>query len=383
MLTAFPLATYRSRIANVRKRLEASGLDALVVNMPDNINYLSGFDSLGFLWYQALIITARPSAPIFFTRNSEEPCVHELSAIESATYYDIATQDPIELVASALKNAGVAGGRIGLELQAFTFLPDQYLRLRKLLPSAQFEDVSSLVCQERLIKTPQEVEYQRTAARMADYAMKAAFTTLRPGISEVAVAGRIAAALGEAGSEYAAISPMVATGRRSAMTHAMPSRQVISTGDVVIIELAGVCNRYHSILMRTAVVGRPSARVRETSALLAEAFQAAVEACKPGAPVGGPNTLCNSILNRLNLSRTRVHRIGYSLGLAYPPTWLEALILDESVDATFAPNMSFTIEPNLSLYDEGFGLKLGDTVLCTAGGPVSLSELPPTLTVIE
>jgi Xaa-Pro dipeptidase len=383
VLTAFSLATYRSRVTKVRQRLATAGLDALIVNMPDNINYLSGFDSLGFLWYQALLVTTKPTTPAFFTRNSEEPCVHELSALESATYYDIATQDPVELVANSLRDAGLANGRIGVELQAFTFLPDQYLRLRKYLPNARFEDASTIVCQERLIKTPQEIEYQRTAARMADCAMRAAFGALRPGISEVAVAGKIAAALGEAGSEYAAISPMVAAGRRSAMTHAMPSRQVISAGDVVIIELAGVCNRYHSILMRTAVVGRPSARVRETSELLAEAFRAAIDACKPGAPVGAPNKVCNSILNRLDLARTRVHRIGYSLGLAYPPTWLEALILDESVAAVLAPNMSFTIEPNLSLYDEGFGLKLGDTVLCTAGGPVGLSELPAAITVIE
>jgi len=39
--------------------------------------------------------------------------------------------------------------------------------------------------------------------------------------------------------------------------------------------------------------------------------------------------------------------------------------------------MSFSIEPNLSLYSEGFGLKLGDTVLCGKDGSASLSELPP------
>jgi Xaa-Pro dipeptidase len=383
VLTSFSLNTYRDRVDNVRKRLDRYELDALVVNMPDNINYLSGFDSLGFLWYQALLITTKPATPWFLTRTSEEPCVHELSSIESATYYNIATQDPVELVARAIIDAGLAKGRIGLELQAFTFVPDQYLRLRKYLPEARFEDASTIVCQERLIKTPQEVDYQRSAARMADHAMKAAFSALQPGVSEVAVAGKIAAALGEAGSEHAAISPMVATGRRSTMTHAMSSRQVISAGDVVVIELAGVCNRYHSILMRTAVVGTPSPRVRQTADLLAEAFLAAIDAAKSGAAVGGPNTACNAVLNRLDIARHRVHRIGYSLGLAYPPTWVEALILDEAVDDVFAPNMSFTVEPNLSLYEEGFGLKLGDTVLCTEGGSVSLSELPPTLTVID
>ena len=383
MLTAFSLATYRDRQKKLRARIKGKNLDALIVNFPDNINYLTGFDSLGFLWYQALIVSEKVQPALFFTRTSEMPCVHELSAIEDAVFYDIATQDPLELVAKALIDAGHGKGRIGIETHAFTFSPDQFLRLQKHLPDATLVDASTAVAEERLIKSPQEIEYQRSAARMADYAMKRAFAAIRPGRSEVEIAGEIAMALGEAGSEYSAISPMVATGRRSTMTHCMPHRQVVSVGDVVLIELAGVCNRYHSILMRTAVVGNPSARVREVSDLLTESFNAAMDAAKPGLPVGGTNTACNKVLNRMDLAKTRVHRIGYSLGLAYPPSWLEAMMLDEADDHVFEPNMSFSMEPNLSLYDEGFGLKLGDTVLCTEKGSVSLSELPPTLTVLD
>lgn len=382
MLTAFSLATYRDRQKKLRARIKNKNLDALIVNFPDNINYLTGFDSLGFLWYQALVVSDKVQPALFFTRTSEMPCVHELSAIEDAVYYNIATQDPLELVAKALIDAGHGKGRIGIETHAFTFSPDQFLRLQKYLPDATLVDASTAVAEERLIKSPQEIEYQRSAARMADYAMKRAFEAIRPGRSEVEIAGEIAMALGEAGSEYSAISPMVATGRRSTMTHAMPHRQVVSVGDVVLIELAGVCNRYHSILMRTAVVGNPSARVKDVSDLLTESFNAAMDAAKPGLPVGGTNTACNKVLNRMDLAKTRVHRIGYSLGLAYPPSWLEAMMLDEADDHVFEPNMSFSVEPNLSLYDEGFGLKLGDTVLCTDKGSASLSELPPTLTIL-
>ncbi len=382
MLTAFSPATYSERQQKVRDRLARQGIDALIVNYPENVNYLTGFDSLGYIWYQALIITADSPDVALFTRTSEEPCVHELSVVTNATFYDIATQDPVQLVAKTLIDAGHGRGRIGLEMSSPTFTADQYVRLRGFLPDAEFIDTSAVV-EERLIKSPQEVEYQRSAARMADFAMEAALQALRPGVSEVQVAGEISRALGEAGSEYAAIAPIVATGRRSTMTHAMPHRQVISAGDVVILEMAGVCNRYHAVLMRTAVVGRPSPRVREVSDLLTEAFGAAMETIKPGVPVGRANTACNEVLNRLDLAKTRVHRLGYSLGLAYPPTWLEAMIVDEADDHVFEPNMSFTIEPNLSLYHEGFGLKLGDTVLCTKDGAETLSELPPELFVLD
>lgn len=383
MLTAFPIETYRTRQKRVLERTESEGLDALVVHFPDNINYLTGFDCIGYIWYQAVIISRKVQPAPLFTRTSEYPCAHELSVAEAGVFYDIATQDPVELVARALIDAGHGNGRIGIEMESFTFPAAQLLRLQKYLPNATLVDASTIVAKERLVKSPQEVEYQRSAARMADYAMRAGFEAVRPGVSEVQVAGEIARALGAAGSEYAAIPPMVAAGRRSVMTHAMAHRQSISVGDVVILELAGVCNRYHCVLMRTAVVGRPSPRVREVVELLSEAFNAALDVIKPGVPVGRANTACNAVLDRLDLSRTRVHRIGYSLGIAYPPTWLEAMILDESDPHCFEPNMSFTIEPNLSLYEEGFGVKLGDTVLCTKEGAVSLSELPPTITVLD
>lgn len=383
MLTAFPAHTYRSRIDAVKRRLAERDLEALVVNYPDNINYLTGFDSLGFLWYQALIISPKLAEPIFITRTSEEPCTWELSCIKDAIFYDIAKEDPLRIVAEMLAQAGLSHARIGLEMSASTFSPLQFQALCGYLREAHFEDASLVVAEERLIKSPQEIAYQRSAARMADLGMQAAFEALRPGISEVEVAGIVAHALGEAGSEYAAISPMCATGRRSTMTHAMPHRQIISHGDVVILEHAGVCNRYHAILMRTAVMGQPNPRIREVSTLLTEAFNAAVETARPGTPVGEVNRVCNEILDRIDLSHTRVHRIGYSLGLAYPPTWLEAMMLDETDEHVFEPNMSFSIEPNLSLYGEGFGIKLGDTVLCGPEGSSSLSVLPPELMIID
>lgn len=383
MMTAFPLRTYRQRMEAVKRRMSERGLDALVINYPDNINYLTGFDSLGFLWYQALIISPKLANPIFLTRTSEEPCTFELSCLEEGIFYDIAKQDPLRIVADSLEELGLSQGRIGLEMQASTFSALQYTTLLGHMPHAHFEDASVVVAEERLIKTAEEIEYQRTAARMADQGMRAAFEALRPGMSEVQISGIVAKALGDAGSEYAAISPMCATGRRSTMTHAMPHRLTISPGDVVILEHAGVCNRYHAILMRSAVIGKPTARVREVSNLLTEAFNAAIDIAKPGTPVGEANRVCNEILDRIDLSRTRVHRIGYSLGLAYPPTWLEAMMVDEADDHVFQPNMSFSIEPNLSLYSEGFGLKLGDTVLCGKDGSQSLSEIPPELHVID
>ena len=234
-----------------------------------------------------------------------------------------------------------------------------------------------------MVKSPTELAYQRQAAEMADAAMQAALEALRPGISEVEVAGVAAKALGDAGSEYAAIPPMVASGRRSALVHTMPRRVAIARGDVVCIELGAAVNRYHAIVMRTAVIGSPSERLREVHDCTREGLEAAIRAAGPGARAPEPDDACNAVLQRLDLVRRRCHRIGYSLGVAYPPGWLEPMTLVAGDEHVLAPGMSFSLEPNLALQDEGFGVKLGETVECTADGAVSLSRLDHELRVVD
>lgn len=382
MQTAFPRSTYRRRMEAVLARMEEAGLDALVTTAPDNVNYLCGYDAIGYLWYQGLILSPRLPEPVFVIRQIEASAVEELSAAAATRYYDIAHEEPAAAVADVLKGAGLSGARIGVETQSTWISPAQYLALQAALPDGRLIDATTLVAEARLIKTPEEVDCQRKAAQMADRAMQVALDALRPGLTETELTGLMQHELGRMGSEYPAIPPLVVFGRRTSMVHAMANRVSLAPGDLVMLEVAGCYHRYHAVTMRTAVLGEPPSRVLAAADALSHAFAAAVEAAKPGAPVGAPDAACNAVLAQHDLVRRRAHRIGYSLGIAYPPTWLEAMILDAGDPHRFAPNMSFTMEPNLVFDDEGWGLKLGDTVLCTEGGSERLSTLPTGLTVV-
>lgn len=381
MELAFGIPTYHDRVARVRTRMSALGLDGLVLSMPDVVHWLTGVSSVGYLWPQALVISGGDLE--YVTRTTEEPGVHMCSWLERPRVYDIAVEDPIEVIAETVRKHGLDGATVGIELEAFTLLPGNWDRLRSLLPDVTWVDATHLVPEERLVKSAAEIAYQRQAAEMADYAMDRVLAAIRPGISETELAGIASHALGEAGSEYAAIPPMVVSGERSALVHALATRRTVSRGDVVCIELAGVVHRYHAVLMRTAVVGRPSGRVREVAACLERATDAAVAASVSGAPAGVPDDACNAVLAELDLVRRRCHRVGYSLGVAYPPGWLEPMTLVAGDEHTLAPGMSFTIEPNLHLPDEGFGMKMGETVLCTPDGPESLTRYDHTLHVLD
>lgn len=382
MQLAFDLPTYHERVRRTRAALGDQGLDAIVVTMPDAIHWLTGFDTIGYLWPQTLLIDGSDGEPTLHTRTTEEPGVRETSWLSDPVLYDIAQQDPMDVLATSIIARDLARGRIGVDLHAFTFLPVHYAALRERLPDVEWVDTTDLVAELRLVKSPAELAYQRQAARMADHAMRVALESLRPGISETEVAGIASRALGEAGSEFPAIPPMVVSGNRSALVHVMPTRRSLADGDVVCIELGAAVHRYHAIVMRTAVIGRPSARVTEVADCLKEALAAALAAAKPGAAAHEPDDAANAVLQRLDLVRRRCHRIGYSIGVAYPPGWLEPMMLVAGDQHVLGPGMSFSLEPNLTLADEGFGMKLGETVECLEGGAESMSELDHDLFVV-
>lgn len=89
----FNLDTYHERIERTRTAVDHEGIDAVVVTLPDSINWLSGYDTIGYLWPQALLIEKREGAPVFHTRTTEEPGFRETSWLPDGVFYDIAEED--------------------------------------------------------------------------------------------------------------------------------------------------------------------------------------------------------------------------------------------------------------------------------------------------
>ncbi|ELT50668.1 MULTISPECIES: Xaa-Pro peptidase family protein [Hyphomicrobiales] len=387
MRLAFSVPTYLERLERVRARMRSRELDAIVVTSPESICWLAGYDCTSYSHLQGLIVLANDSEPHFFTRTTEASIFWDTSWLRSARFYDIELENPVKVLSRLLSDLGLNAGRIGVNLQAtsksVSMLPGQWDMLRGDLPEVAWIDATDLVLEERLIKSPAELGFQWQAAQMADFALNTAIAAIRPGMSEIELAGIAAKALADVGSEYVAVPPMVVSGSRSALVHGMATRQTIGLGDTICIELGACVNRYHAIVMRTIVLGRPSPRMVEVAACLKEGLEAAIASVKPGVPVGVPDEVCNARLDRLDLRRRRDHRMGYSLGLAYPSGWMEPPMLIKGDSHTFAPGMVFSLEPNISLQDEGFGLKLGDTVMCTEDGAMSLTRIPRDLIVID
>ena len=61
---------YQSRLRAVRREMEGRGLDALVITTPENILYLTGYQTPGYYMYQCLLVMSTQD-PVLLIRNGE------------------------------------------------------------------------------------------------------------------------------------------------------------------------------------------------------------------------------------------------------------------------------------------------------------------------
>lgn len=380
---AFDVAEYRGRLDRVRARMRQQGVEVLLAHTPENILYLSGYQTPGYYMYQCLLVPL-DGAPLLILRRGEMGNFLRFSYLEEAvTYAD--TQNPAELTAKTLADRGFARARIGLELGSWFLTAEHHLTLRLALGTATLVDATGTIERCRLLKSPAEVAYIRQAARAAEAAMQAALDAIRVGVLDNVVAAELHRALFAAGSEYVALGPFVAAGPRSTIMHGNWGRKRLERGQSVILEIGGCVQRYNAALMRTVSVGAPAERLRHMARASEEANRAAFEAMRPGVTSGEVHRACQAVFERAGLIELRrANRSGYSIGLAFPPDWGEGHILSlrEDDPTVLEPGMVFHIPSAVREYGV-FGASFSETVLVTATGHELLTTFERALFVRE
>lgn len=381
--SAFPAAEYASRVARARNALQESGLAGAICVSPETLFYLTGYEGYTYWAEQALVLPADGSPAVLVLRDVDLPLAAETARVDHVTTYRYAAQDPVELIADALAQAGLPGQQLGLEKQTYA-LPGAYFErlARRVGGSVELQDCGDLLSRLRVAKSPAEGERVREAAAMANAAMQDGIQAVRAGVSEASLASTIEQSLRKAGSEYSAMPTMVASGPRTIALHATPSRRAIEPGEPVVFWYAGVSRRYHVTAYRTVHVGPPSARFEAAYLAAQEALEAAVEHVEVGRPVAGAASAATRVLQRNGHDRFQQARCGYGVGIAYPPVWLEAIdVIEESPDR-FEAGMLMCLHVCLSVPEANFGLYVGGDYLLAPGGVQQLDRLGTDLVVV-
>ena len=371
---------YRSRVKTVQKQLEEKGVDAFLVFQIHNMHYLTGYTTVGLLNYQFALVP-REGEPTIFLRLLEGDLARLFSPFSDIEVWED-TDDPVEVTRLLLEKKGLASAHLGYEGRCMSFPPQVLERLRGALPNVKWSDMAGIVEQSRMIKLPAEIECMRQAARATAAGMKAAVEEARIGVTENDIAAAASDAIIRAGSESLTMSPIVTSGPRSAVAHTTFKRRPLENGDTVLLEWSGVYNQYSGPMMRSVVIGKPPKRLKEMWAVLVEALEAAIAAIRPGITSGEVDAASTSIIEKAGLYQYYRKRLGYSVGIAFPPDWGEGHIIDlkRNDPRKLAAGMTFHMPPALRV-DGIWGFGLSETVAVTETGCEVLTNFPRELPI--
>ena len=385
----FEKSEFLERIDNTKRAMERHGIEVLLATNPANMNYLCGYDGWSFYTHQLVLLALEEPEPIWIGRGVDAVGARFTTFVEDHNliaypdhYVQSEDKHPMSFVAELIKERGWAGRRIGVEMDSYYYTARCHQALQSGLPDTCFKDVTRLVNWVRSVKSPREIDYMRDAGRIVERAMQTAVDGIEPGVRQSDVVANIYHAqisgTAEFGGDYPTTPPMLPSGAYSRASHLTWTDDVYAIDTGTFIEIAGCRHRYHCPLSRTVYLGTPRAKVTDTAKVIAEGIGAALDAAKPGATCEGVEAAWRRAIAASGIVKDM--RIGYSVGLNYPPSWGENTMSLRPGDHTvLQPNMTLHMVPGIPLED--CSVYISETFRITETGSEPLTNFPRKLFV--
>jgi Xaa-Pro aminopeptidase len=336
----------------------------LLVVSAENRRYLTGFTGSS----GAAIITA--SRAIFVT---------DFRYIDQAGLecpgWEIVRQGPLMVDTLAEVIAGLGEDRVGFEREYATF--GLYEDLASRLKGFRLTPVGQVVESARELKEEEEIDLIRRAAALGDKVLTEVLPLLRPGAAERDIALEIEYLMRKLGAEDAAFDTIVASGARSSLPHGKASAKLLEPGDFVTIDMGARFGGYCSDLTRTFVLSPVTDRQKEIYALVLEAQEKALAACRPGRIGREVDEVARDIISARGHGEHFGHGLGHGVGLAVH----EGPRLAPTGDRILRAGNVVTVEPGVYITGWG-GVRIEDLVVVRPDGVEVLSSFPKELMVL-
>jgi Xaa-Pro dipeptidase len=370
----FSREEFAARRAAVGRAMAERGLDWLILFHPVSIRWLTGSDAKSYQEFQCLLVPASGPLTIMAREGERNELQDEALVDRIESFGGGENEDAIPRFERLADELGLLRARCGMEVPAYYLHPHHYVRLRELLGSSLAAETTDLVHDLSLVKSPAEIAYIRRASAIADEAMAVFAAGLRPGRSELAVAGDVYGALLARGSGLSASPINLVSGARSAYSHGAPTERALQSGDFGSVEYGATWRRYTATIGRQFCLGQPTARMRELYEIVRRACDACIAEIRDGAPATAPHEAAKQLIAAAGLEHGRVHTSGYGLAPGFPPSWGEPVHMIGGARHILRAGMVLSVEPPVFLGDEGLGARIIDNVLVTSQGCELLSR---------
>lgn len=377
----FPFEEYERRIIELRARIADRNLDAVVVTDPENIMYLTNYQTTGYSFFQALVVPLEDE-PFMITRALEESNVFARTWVERTRPYPD-TGDAIQMLVDALREFGLSNKRIGYERNSYFFPAYQQDTIHTTLTAAKLLDCFGIVEEGRICKSPVEIDIMRKAAIATEAGMVAGIEACHAGATENEIGAAISAGMFCAGGEPPAVMPYVTSGPRTMIGHATWEGRVVKPDEHIFLEVGGCFRRYHTAMMRTVVLGELSDSMYKAQETMKLALSTMHSEIQPGMTVSDVDNMIRSIITHNDIGASLVTRSGYSIGIAFPPSWDEGYIcsLKQGDSTVLKEGMAFHVIPWMWGVDGDKTCGISDSIYITDKGCESFFTLDRDFTV--
>ncbi len=292
----------------------------------------------------------------------------------------------IPRIAGFLRECGVGGGKIGLDLThpgAAQVAPgmltaQEYLELQAALPEASFSNGVDVIDELMLYKDDPELERIRQATEVAEYGFKAGLNKVVVGATENEVAGEIEHELRRHGSTWAwAVTggTEVGAGERTAFLGGVTQQATdrpIAADEFVILDIHPLVDLYMADLALPVFLGTPN----NVQQRMIDSWHAAIETLfeefRPGARVADCAIKAHSRFETAGFAGFGLPLFGHGLGTC---ARMRPFINPSSTDFVHE-GMAVALGCHLYVPGQG-GLRLEYPAHVTASGLQAFGTLPP------
>ncbi|MGH3388471.1 MAG: M24 family metallopeptidase [Actinomadura sp.] len=361
----------------VRAGLAEAGLDALVLDDPLDVAYVTGF--VHFPNERPVVAYVPREGDVLLLVPDLE---REYAADQRARAVIVAYPEfPGERSPFAVLRAAV-GTDPGRAAYGPATSVGRAVALGADFPATTWR-VRDLVGRLRLRKTPEEIALHVEAARIADAMIDAGVALVTAGGGELPTEAELAAHVIRFGAELmhaehadVVVVPMltgglVYGGANSAQPHRLPGGDRLRRGEPFMLSLGCAVGGRFVESERTFLLGGPTAEQRRYYEVVREAQETGTQGLRPGVRCADANAGCLRVIRDAGLGEFIRHRQGHGIGLGFhEPPWIA-----DGDDTVLEPGMILSSEPGIYVPGHA-GYRISDTVLVTEDGPRRLTAYP-------
>jgi Xaa-Pro dipeptidase len=368
---SFPASEFEQRVDNIRARMKAAKVNALVITRGENIFYGCGFRASHFAsWLSELhaLVIPEYGSPRLMTRALEREIARLQWTDQPKLYMD--HENPYEVLRSILAESGNAGKTVGIEERFIKV--SQLKKIQDHLPAATLVDASGLIESVAATPSPAEASCLRNAARITNIGFQRGIEALHDGVYPYEVIGEIHQAMYQAGQRDFDMSLVcVWSGPKGGRMHDTATTERIKAGDLVTVEVWGVDNHYKAGAQASIYIGKdPPAEIVQAYDLNAAMHASAVKAVKSGTTAGSVFDAVNRVY-RPARGADYYRRCGGSMGLT-----VFTIDLVNGRQDVLQPGVALLVQ---TLLDDPVLLTCASTVMVTEQGCEELTSPISTL----